>query len=70
MLRPRGQQFRDADPESQSKDFERAERNVALFTLHRTDVRAVELAKIGQFLLRQSVIFSIRTDIFGKRGTY
>jgi len=70
MLRSWCQQFRDADPESPSKDFECAERNVALFTLHRANVRAVELAKIGQFLLRQSVIFSIRTDIFGKRGTY
>jgi hypothetical protein len=52
MLRSRCQQFRDADLESPSKDFESAERNIALFTFHRTNIGAVEFAKIGQFFLR------------------
>jgi len=47
MLRSYCQKFRDADTKSLCKDFECAERNVALFALHRANIRAVKLAEIG-----------------------
>jgi hypothetical protein len=62
------QQFRDADPESLGEDFESAQGNIALLAFHRSDVRSMKFAEIGQLLLRVTMLFAKRTHVTGKDG--
>lgn len=69
MLGSKGQQFRDADAESQSENLQRAKRHVPLFAFNGANIGPMQAAKVSQFFLREPVRLPERSHVFGKDGS-